>query len=392
MITLEVGGRRYNNFTQVTIERSLDQISGVFNFQAASDYKLPFPIPSGQAVKVFVNDSQVMTGYVDRVKVSYDANSHTISIEGRDKTADIVDSKVDHKIEFTAPITLEEIARQTLATINATDIEVINNVTDLAPFVKGELISASIGQSAFDFLDMYAKKRQVITTTDGMGNLVFSRASKESTNIALNNIVGGKDNTILSATVSYDDSERYNEYTFYSQGNPAGDKDAGESSKQLTDRTGTYTDSDVRSSRQYHEVAESSSKEATLADRARWEGQIRKAKSFRYNCTVVGHSPVDSGVAYLPNTLVTVTDDFAGFQDELLILKVTSSISLSSGSTTQLELLTKEAFDILLEDKARSLNKQKEKQPGTRKTIDKTKFSDYDNSGRDFFYDDFKSR
>jgi len=394
MITLEVGGRRYNNFTEVNIERALDAISGVFYFQAASDYKLPFPIPRGQAVKVYVNDSQVITGYVDRIKVSYDSNTHTISIEGRDKTADIVDSKVDHKIEFVAPISLEDIATQTLAAIGATDVSVINKVEGLEPFLKGDLISANIGQSAFDFLDMYAKKKQVITTTDGLGNLVFSRASTVSTDVQLNNIVGGTLNTIKSASVSYDDSERFNEYTFYSQGNPGGDKDVGESSKQLTDRTGTYTDPEVRTSRQYHEVSESSSKEATLDDRAKWEGQIRKAKSFRYNCTVVGHSPVDSGEAYTPNTLVRVKDDFADVNDELLLFKVTSRVSSSGGSTTDLEMLTKEAFNVLLAQKARELAKKdtKSNSKNEKQTIDKTKFTDYDNTARDFFYNDFKKR
>lgn len=373
-ITLEVGGRRYSNWTEVEVERALDQISGSFKFMAASDYKLPFPVPRGQAVKVFVNQTQVMTGYVDKISVSYDGSSHEITVEGRDKTADIVDSKVDHKIEFKAPITLEDVAQETLSAIGATDVKVINKVAGLAPFAKGELVSANIGQSAFEFIDQYAKKRQVVCTTDGKGNLVFDRASTTSTKIKLNNVVGGSSNTIRSATAEYDDSERYNTYTFYSQGNPAGDKTASESSKQLTTRTATHTDSEVRSSRKYHEVAESSGKEEDLEKRAKWEGNIRKAKSFKYTAIVVGHSATDSGPAYEPNTLMYVNDDFSDVHLEMLAIKVKYSLSSHEGSLTTLELMTKEAFAILNSEKPSKKEGKKGKSDTVKKNSDSGAF------------------
>jgi prophage tail gpP-like protein len=355
------------------VERALDQVSGSFSFQAASDYKQPFPVPRGQAVKVFVNSTQVMTGFVDKITVSYDGTQHSITVEGRDKTADIVDSKVDHKIEFQAPITLEDVATQTLSSIGASDVQVINNVKGgIDPFVKGELISANIGQSAFEFIDQYAKKRQVVLTTDGKGNLVFERASTESTNIQLNNIVGGNSNTIKTGQVEYDDSERYGNYTFYSQGNPAGDKTASESSKQLTTRTGIFTDSEVRSSRKYHEIAEASSKDEPLEKRAKWEGLIRKAKSVKYTCNVVGHSATDSGPAYKPNTLVLVNDDFSDMHQELLIIKVTYRLSMGEGSTTELELLSREAFAIL-----QDTNSKKDSSVSGLKTKGKIKFEQH---------------
>lgn len=375
-ITLEVGGRRYGNWTNVEVTRSMDEVSGTFNFSAASDYKAPFPIPRGQAVKVFVNNTQVLTGYVDRITVNYSAGSHELGIAGRDKTADIVDSKVDHKIEFTAPITLEDVAKQTLSSIGANDIQVINKVSGLEPFVKGELVSAAIGDTAFEFIDQYARKRQVVIATDGYGNLVFTRASTESTNMQLNNVVGGKSNTIKSGTVSYDDSDRFSEYTFYSQGNPAGDRDAEEDSKQLTTRSGSYTDSEVRSSRKYHEIAESSSKEEPLEARAKWEGQIRKARSFSYQCEVVGHSPTDNGEAYSPNTLVNVRDDFCDVRDELLIVKVVYKLGSNTGSTTSLEMLTKEAYSLLQRDKERHNRKDASKETRTGpKPVDTNKYA-----------------
>jgi prophage tail gpP-like protein len=346
-ISLRVGGTDFSIWTDVEITRSMDAASGTFSFTSASDEYNFLPVKAGDPVSVVINNKTVISGFVDRVEVAYDAYNHVIRVSGRDKTSDVIDSKVDHEIEFQAPITLESVAEQVLSNIGASSVKVVSEVGDIPPFVKGELLSASIGQTAFDFIESYARKRQILITTNGKGDLVLTRAKESSTALEFRNIVGGNANNIKSAEVSYDHSRRYSDYKLYSQGNPGGDPYANESSTQLTDRTSTFSDSEVRGSRKYSNLAESSSKEETLEERVRWEGEIRKAKSFSYKCTVVGFGPSKDGAPYSPNSMARVADDFAGVHRELLITDVTYNLSVREGSTTSLTLIPKEAYSKL---------------------------------------------
>lgn len=386
-ISLEVGGMRYYDFTAVTVERALDQISGTFTFEAVTSPEDPFPIPRGEACAVYVNDTVVMTGFVDIIEVDYNYSTHTISIQGRDKTADIVDSMLDGKLEFKAPITLDEVVQKTLDDIEASDVQVKNQVPGLAPYTKKELVSGKIGMGAFEFMDRYASKRQVILTTDGEGNIVITRASEELTDIVFRNIIADRNNNIQSAQVKFDDSERYNQYKFYAQDNHAADPNSPDTPAKGAHYSSEYTDPNIRASRKYRAIGEGSQGEDKLMDRATWEGNIREAKSFLYTVTMAGHSPYShDGEPYQPNTLVTVEDEFADVFADLLIVRVTHRLDLTSGSTTELEMMTRGAY-LLLKQEA---NKSDESAAGAgdkkkSNTPDNSKYANVDTSGSEYF-------
>src|SRR6056297_2660353 len=105
-ITLEVNGIRYGNFTSINVYKSIETISGTFNFSATSDDVIVFPIQAGATCKVLVDNTAIITGFVENISVNYDSQSHNLQISGRDKTCDIIDSSVIGKKEFTGPITL----------------------------------------------------------------------------------------------------------------------------------------------------------------------------------------------------------------------------------------------------------------------------------------------
>lgn len=386
-IVLETGGRRYDNWTSARVERSLDTISGSFEFEAIADSVDSFPIPRGQSVRVYVNNVAVMTGFVDRIGVSYSANEHRITIRGRDKTADIVDSHIDETMEFKAPITIDEVIKRVLSNLELNDTKVINLVKDLEPFKKEELVSGKIGEKAFEFIDKYACKRQVVLTTDGLGNVVVTRASDKLLNVVLRNEHSHPFNTIKTAQVEYDDSERYNKYKFVTQANHSAEPDMTDAPTKSTNRNAEYTDSEIRTSRKYVAVAEGNSKEKAVGDRAKWEANLRKAKSAKYNCLHVGHSPYSwDGEPYQPNSLVSVKDEFADIDDKLLIVKTIHTLSSSDGSTTELHLLTREAFMILLQEKDKSETEDsKSKGGGKTKGKGESSFVKVDNSASDYF-------
>jgi prophage tail gpP-like protein len=373
-LELDVGGKSYVEFTSLTVTRSLDTIAGTFEFIAACNINEPFPIPRGSKCQVRCNGVPILTGYVDTVSVDYAFDLHTITIAGRDKTCDIVDSKLDGKLEFKAPITLDQVLQKTLEDIGASDVQVINKVSGLEPFTKKELVSGKVGGGAFEFMDAYAAKRQVVLTTDGLGNVVVTRASTVSTNLRIQNIIGAKDNTIQAASGKYDDSERLNEYKFFAQQNHAADPNDDTPVDEGAFIVGTAADQDTRPSRKYRAMAEGCTETKKLTERAQWEANIREAKSFTYTVKMAQHSPYDyNGEPYQPNTLVMVIDDFVDVNAELLIVKTTHRLDNIEGSTTELEIMSREAFVL-----------QKSEAPKNGDEPDGSKYASYDNSASSF--------
>lgn len=390
---LNVGGYSFKEFTELHIQRALDQIAGTFNFTASVHAADPFPIPRQSPCTVEINGTTILTGYVDVITVEYGATTHTVRIAGRDKTADIVDSKISEKLEFKAPITLDTVIKRTLEDIGATDVKVINKVEGLAPYTKKELVSGKIGMGAFEFIDKYAAKRQVVLTTDGLGNIVVTRASSENSGITLrNSLQPGAQNNIKLATATFDDSERYNTYKLYAQQNHAADPKSTEHPKVGTYYSAEVTDDKVRPSRKYRAIGEGSQPSDKLLERAKWEANIREAKSFNYTATMVELGPYSmEGAPYQPNTLVTVIDDFADVEVELLIVRVSQSVTNTEGSITELVMMSREAFILIRSEPSKDKAGKNAKKGG--KGGDDSKYSNFDNSSSTFFsnYNDKRS-
>lgn len=117
---LEVDGTRYDGFTSITVSRSIEAVASTFSFEATAASTISFPITTGQKARVVIGDKPVVNGWVENVSVKYDAGSHSITIEGRDKTCDLVDSTLGGKNEFIAPIGLIDVITTVLNRIGIT--------------------------------------------------------------------------------------------------------------------------------------------------------------------------------------------------------------------------------------------------------------------------------
>lgn len=348
MITLEIEGVNYTGFTAINAERSIENISGIFNFTAVFSSNLNFPIKIGSSARVMVNNTPVITGFVEVLDINYSSTNHTINLQGRDKTCDIYDSQLDGDVEFVPPISLEQVIKQTLSKIGINDIGIVNEAGNIAPFEQSEIVSSRIGQGAFSFIETYARKRQVFVTTDGKGNIMLARGSSITIPTGLYNQIGdpNRNNNILDSSVKYDHSQRFNVYRCKSQGNPitfnfSGDIEAPE----VTDRSGVAVDTAIRSTRVLNFNAENSSDNSEVAKRADWEANIRRSRSFTYTVKVQGDTYDKEGQnPWQINRLVQVIDDFASVNAVLLIKQVGFSLSIDGGTVTTLELVTPDGY------------------------------------------------
>lgn len=341
MIALQVAGKSYINFTEAEVMLSMDSMAGGFSFSAVDIEGAGLPFVGGESCKVTVEDLVVIDGFIDVIDVEYSSDLHSIRIEGRDKTSDIIDSTVEG-IKLDGSSTLKQAVEKVINFIGS-DITVTDSV-GLSPFNEAEdKLSASVGQNAFDFLEKLARKKAVLLSSDA-GNINIIKPSTDALNITIKNVIGANDNNVKSASYSNDLTQRFNKYRTRSQANLVAADEAGEiGTEQLVDQVGEYIDSEIRTTRKFILQSEnvSAAKQARL--RAEWEGRIRKTRSKSYGVVVVGHkNTID---IWRPNTLVNVIDDFAGVSENMLISTVTFKVSVDYGTTTELSLVDKDAYN-----------------------------------------------
>ena len=358
MIFLEVDGQQYEGFTEISVVRSVASLSGAFNFRATSKQRNPLPVREGQACTVLIDDNKVIDGYIETVNIEYDSTSHTISIAGRDKTMDVIDSSTLTK-ELSGTLQIEAVIRKILDGNGLTDIEVINNVSGLAPFKDGDIESAEVGESRFEYMERYSRKRQVLLTGDGSGNIVITRSGATNAQTSLLNVIGGDNNNIKSGRTSYSGTGLFNRYVVRSQQNPVALEGAGSiTASELVSQSGEATDSEVRASRILEIRPDQSGSNNDSKQFATWSKNIARAKSFGYSAVVQGHYQDEAGTRlWAPNEIVSVKDDFAGMESrvdaKLLIKSVEYKLSDSEGSTTEITCVDKNSYTLQAEQDLR---------------------------------------
>jgi len=343
MITLEVSGIQYTDFEGASVSFSLDTFAREFSFAATASEGKTLPFKGGESCKIFVDEIQVLNGFIDIVSGGYDANSHSIQILGRGRVADISDSTLD-SFELASEISLENIIK-TVITQLSLDIKVINNAGDIPIFNKSEdEIGVSVGEGGFEFIENLARKRQVILNEDGNGDIVINRASTQKLKQKLQNIRGSNDNNVKTASFDYDLTGIYKDYIVKSQQNTSALSFSGVSDlASTTDQSGRSTSTKSRAGRQLAFIAEKASGKDQLDARASWESNIRRARSREYLAVVVGHKTAFDEIWEF-NKLISVNDEFADIKETMLINRVTFITSASDGNITELVLIDKDAY------------------------------------------------
>jgi prophage tail gpP-like protein len=366
MITMEINGQQYTEFQDITVQKSLDDLSGSFTFTAITSPDFIFPFHLGDMCLIFAEDELILTGFIEKMAGEGSVSQQQLSISGRELTCDVVDSTIGKNIEYNAGITLTEVIIQTLAKQGITGIQVINNVSGLDPFAASEIVTSQKSQSVFDFIESYARKRQVILTSTPEGNILITRAATQlQTDVIISrefDDINGRNNVLQSNWV-LDASQRFNTYVFSSQSNVSTlNIFGGTSSKKMILVNSKAIDNEIRPTRVYNGIAESSSDEPTCKDRASWESSLRKARAITYSATVpeYRHDPNDpSSTLWKLNTLVNVVDDYADINSNLLVNNITYFTSVSGARTTELSLVIPESYTLQEEIEAATQNTRK---------------------------------
>lgn len=374
-IVIEIDGENFGEFISGSVSRRFDEFCGTFNFKCTKDTAGDFNIDENSKCNIYVNGHKVITGVIDKVAPSDDSDSSEVDISGRDVTCDLVDSSLPQSINLSGDFDLPTVITKVLEAFELqNDIKVINEIKNLRPFTKADIISAEVDKNAFDFMNEYAQKVSAVLLTDADGNIIITRAGESGTKTVIDKIlnqVGNPDNNVLSSSASYDYSNRFYKYIVVSQGN------ANTAQKEISldsvSQKGIAYDEEVRKSRVLVIKSDKASNSATCGEIATLEANTRRANSLNYSCEVAGYQ-LNNGDLYSINTLMQVLDDDNFIDSELMIKSVT--FNFGDGSTTNLEFAVKDAYTMqanLDEIDARANKTGKNKKEKTKKKKDKGK-------------------
>ncbi len=359
MIQVEASGVLFEGFTGVSVSTSMQSLTGAFNLNTLSVEQnlntkisqinvsdgLPFPWKIGEQVSILVDGEQVLTGFIDDISAQYSGDSHSISVSGVDSTDDILKSTASEKVQFTTKISFEDLITKTLETNTPKTIKVINQVPGLTPFETSEIESPEVGGNLFDFFLQLARKKKVLLSTDGLGNLTIIRSSTDAVPDKLINNV--KESNIQSASFSLSHKNRYGKYVVFSQGNMTAENASPGvvSADSIAGRRGESEDIEVRPSRVLNTVSAKTQNSEQCKELAEWQQNFARIDGYKYSCVVIGHIRPSGGI-WKPNTLVFIKDIFAGLNSNMLINSVTYTQNSGKISTTALDFVSPDAYQI----------------------------------------------
>lgn len=342
---IEVNGVQYAGFTNASASKALDNLSSTFSFNAASNDGTPAPFRGGEECRVLIDKELFLTGFIEIVEVGGDAGSHKISITGRDKTGDYLDSTLGSINDIRSGITLKELIELTLIQLGSNLKVVQQKGLIIEPFVDTQdLASPDIGQNAFEFAENLARKRQVLLSSTPEAEILITQSEGNKIDAFLRHKIDDNTNNVKSDSFSFDSTGRFNVYRISTQSNLVTSVNSGESSNSdIVNQLGQIKDDDIRPGRQFVLLAENAG--ANPFNRAKWQRDIDRARGNVYSATVKGFRN-QIGDIWKVNTIINVTSDYAGISADMLVHSVEFNLSNTGGRSTVLSLVDKNSFTL----------------------------------------------
>jgi prophage tail gpP-like protein len=331
-LVLMVDGVKWEGWTSAEISRQMDAISSEFALGLVDRWQHgmeAIPLAAGMPCKVYINDDLSIDGYLDRVNFGVDVAQHSISVNGREKAADLVDCSAVHD-----PSTWKDLNALEISKILAEPfgVEITSEVDLGEPFKTFKLEE---GETAFAAIDRLLKQREILALPDGKGGVKFAKLADKSSGTKLK-----QGENIKNSSSSFDMTDRFSDYIVKGQ-RPGNDQDYGPACAQVR---GDARDESVRRYRPMMVRAENQVSDNDALLRAKWEASTRAARSVTVSVTVAGWRQ-DDGKLWEINTLVDTDIPYLRISQELLISKVSFSLTMSGGTVTTLELKDKAAFE-----------------------------------------------
>jgi len=341
-VSLIVGSSKLTGWKSVSVSRSLDALADTFDFEMVdvwdgeetplvpySECKIEIEKTAGGArVK-----EKVLTGYIDGVSIDVDPGQIVIKVNGRSKTADLVDCSAEYLPSNSWKNTPLTTIIRDLLDVYGLSLDFVSS----SAFGRDANLSLTInsGESVFEILDRECRKRGILPVSNPNGELELITTGDR---LSRDNLVLGEN--VLTASVSFDYTNRFSKYKVKGQKSGGGDDWGIASTTQVS---GESTDT-VFGSRYRLKIitmdGEGSNKDAQNI--AAWEAQVRAGKTGKLSVKLPSWFQSNNSL-WEPGTLVYCSIPPLRIAEELLINEVRFSQD-DSGTFSDLTLVNADTY------------------------------------------------
>lgn len=330
-VTLAIGGQTFTGWSGVSIQRSIEGFSQ-FAVTCPFDPSRPeirraFKPFSYELVELYIGRELILTGVMELVEPTINADDRSIMIQGRSVPGVLVDCCMPEDASSYDGLSLTELARLLCEPFTITVLDTSGpNGTEGDSVFHDDLIPEP-GEKIFNYLQKVADAEQKLITDDATGRLVISKPSPDGKPVA--SIVEGVDK-IVRATATYDGSKRFSKYIVMSQ------------LDGMPDLSGYASDPHVPAYRPYIKIGS----EAVIDDidtAAEQERSLGIAASMKISLSVIGWHT--GKILWNKGQMVTVRlpSLFIDSDTEMLVSSVQLTLD-TGGQVAELLLVPPETF------------------------------------------------
>lgn len=324
-LELRLDGSTWSGWKSVSVQQSLEAAAS--SFAVVMRTRDPWPARAGAVVEVLLEGRLVLTGYVDRVSPSLDDGGSVTAVEGRSRTADLVDcSALNQPGEWWNP-RLQDLAAEIARPFG---IRVADAIGEVERF---QLFRIQPGETAFEAIERACRLRAVLLVPTAGGDLLLTRPSQTWEGAELREGLN-----VQAASFELDLSERFAEIVVRGQ-SFGSDETYGPPAAHIEGRA---RDLQIRAARRLLVVAEAAVSVEAAQARAEWEATVRAARSEKVSVSTAGWTS-NTGALWVPNTRVQCYLPSVRLDGPLLVNTVRLSQD-ESGSRADLELVRPDAY------------------------------------------------
>ena len=296
LLTLTVGNQQLTGWQRVSVTRPLAAIPASFSIEVTERYPnaADIDLKAGAPCTVTIGSDLVLTGYVDRYTSSISAAQHTIRVEGRSKSQDLVDCSAI--VENTSAGSAQT---QGLQILNGDAISIARKLakpygieiqtTFAGPLPTLPQLNIMLGETVWEIIDRVTRYSELIPYDLPDGSVVMF-ACVGTASMASGFRVG---DNVEAADVMFSMDQRYSEYEGHVMSMMALGTDAGVNSPGVGK---IIKDEEVPRFRKLYIISEQTMMGVPLAEkrRAQWPKSNRRwGQSFNFTVTTatVGATP-----------------------------------------------------------------------------------------------------
>lgn len=205
---IDINRKEFSEFNALRLSYAIDSGCAAFSFdtifnpsKGLSNEIKPF---GNEEIKIYYKEEKIFNGILEKITTGYSNSGSNINIQGRSKSAILLDTQVDGNQLFNS--TIEGLSQK----FGFSDV--VEKTKQTFP-----LFDWYSGDNAFDILTKYASQKAMWAVPRFEGNLEFINFNKlTDANISIED---GYEN-VLSISASYDITKRFSEYIGFKKGVP----------------------------------------------------------------------------------------------------------------------------------------------------------------------------